>query len=326
MFALLIDTLANRRVWIAALTALAVAGSLFGLGLSFLETDRLAQRMKLVASERERIRARERQKLGERAREGKLRPTPKSYMKQIVEKYSLSKWLGADEVKLKLAMAGFRGPQAEIAFLFFRLVTPIAALGATGLYLFLFLPPTLSVLSRLAILIAAAYLGLKAPEIFLANAIAKRQASMKRAFPDALDLLLICVEAGMSIEQGFRRVALEIGAQSAALAEEFALVTAELSYLLDRRSAYENFSRRTGLEAAKNIATSLIQAEKYGTPLGSALRVVAQEARDQRMMEAEKKAASLPPKLTVPMILFFLPVLFAIILTPAAIQISGHMH
>lgn len=326
MLALIVENLSDRRVWLAVLTGFAVAGSLLSLGLNFIETDRLAQRLKLVASERERIRARERERLSQSNRAGKLRPSSKAYMKEIVEKYSLSEWLNAEHVRLKLAMAGFRGPQAEISFLFFRLVTPIATLGATAIYLFLFAPPSLSALARLAILIGATYLGLKAPEIYLANAIAKRQASMKRAFPDALDLLLICVEAGMSIEQAFRRVALEIGAQSAALAEEFALVTAELSFLLDRRTAYENFSQRAGLEAAKNISTSLIQAEKYGTPLGSALRVVAQEARDQRMMEAEKKAASLPPKLTVPMILFFLPVLFAIILTPAAIQISGRLH
>ena len=146
---------------------------------------------------------------------------------------------------------------------------------------------------------------------------------MRRAFPDALDLLLICVQAGMSIEQGFRRVSQEIGTRSVPLAEEFALTTAELSYLPDRRTAYENFYKRTGLEGVKNISTSLIQAEKYGTPLGSALRVVAQETRDQRMNEAEKKAASLPPKLTLPLMLFFLPVLFVVILTPVWVQVSA---
>jgi tight adherence protein C len=147
---------------------------------------------------------------------------------------------------------------------------------------------------------------------------------MRRAFPDAMDLLLICVESGMSIEPAFRRVSQEIGVRSIPLAEEFALTTAELSYLPDRRAAYDNFYKRTGLDSVKQIVTSLVQAEKYGTPLGAALRVVSQEARDTRMMEAEKKAASLPPKLTVPMIIFFLPVLFAVILTPAIIQISGN--
>ena len=145
---------------------------------------------------------------------------------------------------------------------------------------------------------------------------------MRRAFPDAMDLILICVESGMSIEHAFRKVAGEIGIQSIELAEEFALTTAELSYLPDRRQAYENLGLRTGVEGLRQVSTVLIQAEKYGTPLGQALRVVAQEGRDARLLEAERKAAALPPKLTVPMIVFFLPVLFAVILTPALIQMS----
>ena len=151
----------------------------------------------------------------------------------------------------------------------------------------------------------------------------KRQLSVRRAWPDALDLLLICVESGMGIEGAFRKVSEEIGSQSIPLAEELSLTTAELSYLQDRRKAYKNLSERTGLEGVRAVVTALIQAEKYGTPIGTALRVLAQENRDMRMQEAEKKAAALPPKLTVPMILFFLPVLFAVIITPAAIQVSG---
>jgi tight adherence protein C len=169
--------------------------------------------------------------------------------------------------------------------------------------------------------IAAAFLGVKAPEIFLSNTIKKRQLTIRRSWPDALDLLLICVESGMSIEQAFRRVAQEVGLQCVPLAEELALTTAELSYLSERRLAYENLGNRTGLEAVKSVTTALIQAERYGTPLGQALRVLAQESRDIRMNEAEKKAAALPPKLTVPMILFFLPVLFVVIMTPALIQV-----
>ena len=169
------------------------------------------------------------------------------------------------------------------------------------------------------------YVGVKTPELFLSNIISKRQLSVRKSFPDALDLLLICVESGMSIEHAFRKVATEIGSQSIPLAEELSLTTAELSFLPDRRQAYENLGLRTGLETVRSICTVLIQAERYGTPLGTALRVVSQEARDHRMSEAEKKAASLPPKLTVPMIVFFLPVLFAVIITPAVIQIQA-MH
>src|SRR5215467_7252619 len=164
--------------------------------------------------------------------------------------------------------------------------------------------------------IAATYVGMLLPGLFIKNQIAKRQLSIKRAFPDALDLLLICVESGMSIEAGFKKVSQEIGAQSVALAEEFTLTTAELSYLPDRRQAYENLAKRTDLEGVKAVCVALQQAERYGTPLGQTLRVMAQENRDMRMAEAEKKAAALPPKLTVPMILFFLPVLFIVILGP----------
>ena len=150
----------------------------------------------------------------------------------------------------------------------------------------------------------------------------KRKQSIQLAWPDALDLMLICVESGMSIEAAIRKVADEIGTQSVALAEELILTNAELSYLPERKQAYENLNARTGLESVKSVTQALIQAERYGTPVAHALRVLASESRDMRMNEAEKKAAALPPKLTVPMILFFLPVLFAIILGPAGIQVS----
>ncbi|WP_294535797.1 type II secretion system F family protein [uncultured Rhodoblastus sp.] len=322
MTELLFERIVDSRTLLALLVGFLTIASLIAIGLPLLEGDRLAERMKQVASERERIRAREREKLQAR-NGGNLRHAPKAYMKDIVERFSLSKWLGVKQARSHLAMAGYRGPQAEVGLLFFRLVTPIglSLFGVT--YLFVLLGVELSLPARFGVVLALAFVGLKAPELYLSNTIAKRQQSMRRAFPDAMDLLLICVESGMSIEHAFRRVSQEIGVRSVPLAEEFTLTTAELSYLPDRRTAYDNFYKRTGLEAVKNIVTSLVQAEKYGTPLGAALRVVSQEARDARMMEAEKKAASLPPKLTVPMILFFLPVLFAIILTPAIIQISG---
>jgi tight adherence protein C len=163
------------------------------------------------------------------------------------------------------------------------------------------------------------------PMLFIKNKITRRQLSIRRAFPDALDLLLICVESGMSIETGLKRVAEEIGSQSIPLTEELSLTTAELSYLPDRRQAYENLAKRTNLEGVKSVCMALQQAERYGTPMAQTLRVMAQENRDMRMAEAEKKAAALPPKLTVPMILFFLPVLFVVILGPAAIRVMETM-
>jgi tight adherence protein C len=167
-----------------------------------------------------------------------------------------------------------------------------------------------------------AYAGYYAPSVYIKNLIGKRQLSIRRAWPDALDLLLICVESGMAIETALRKVSEEIGSQSLPLAEELSLTTAELSYLQDRRKAFENLGFRTGLDGVKAVMTSLIQSERYGTPIATALRVLAQENRDMRMAEAEKKAAALPPKLTVPMIVFFLPVLFVVIMTPAFIQVA----
>ena len=160
--------------------------------------------------------------------------------------------------------------------------------------------------------------------MFVENLVQRRQTSIKNAFPDALDMLLICVQSGMSVEAAFGKVSSEIGAQSLELAEELSLTTAELSYLQDRRQAFENLGKRTGIPGIKSVATALIQAERYGTPVGQALRVMAKENRDMRMSEAEKKAAALPPKLTVPMIIFFLPVLFVVILGPAIIQVFNY--
>ena len=305
----------------AALVAVATFATILTVALPLVSTDKLDKRMRSVATERERIRAREREKLNAGAKG--LRYEQKAYMKRIVERFNLKSWLGTEKSKDQMLMAGYRGAQAEVAFLFFRLVSPTSFLVLGAIYIFLIANFSWPFTMKIAAVFGCAYLGIKAPEIFLSNTIKKRQQSVSRAFPDAMDLLLICVESGMSIEQAFRKVSQEIGLQSIPLAEELTLTTAELSYLPERRAAYENLAKRTGVESIKQIVTVLTQAEKYGTPLGHALRVLGQESRDARLLLAEQKAAALPPKLTVPMIIFFLPVLFAVIMTPAIIQISG---
>ncbi len=322
MFDLLIARLKDGQFMFALTVAIAAAATAVTLALPLLEADTLRRRMKQVGEERERLRAKERERLA-KAQRVTLRQEPKAFMKNIVDQFKLGDWLGTDTAKAKLAMAGYRGPQAEIAFLFFRMVAPIGFFVATTVYVFLINDFGQTAGVRALISVIGAYIGIKAPELFIQNVIQKRQISIKRAWPDAMDLMLICVESGMSIEQAFRRVSQEVGSQSVALAEELTLTTAELSYLSDRRLAFENFGARTGLETVKSVCTALIQAERYGTPVGTALRVLAQESRDQRMNEAEKKAAALPPKLTVPMILFFLPVLFVVILMPAVIEVYG---
>jgi tight adherence protein C len=290
------------------------------LAMPLLANDGLGRRMKAVAVERERIRQRERERL---AREQKvtLRQSPKQYMQTVVDRFNLAKWVGQEEARIKLVQAGYRGQAPYIAFLFFRMVTPIALALGVAAYLFMFGDVEQPPLVKVGLCIAAAYVGMQLPYLFLKNQIQRRQQSIRRAFPDALDLLLICVESGMSIEAAFRRVSQEVGSQSIALAEELTLTTAELSYLQDRRQAYENLARRTDLDAVKAVCMALQQSERYGTPMGQTLRVLSQESRDMRMSEAEKRAAGLPPKLTVPMILFFLPVLFIVILGPAVIQV-----
>jgi tight adherence protein C len=303
------------------LAALAAAATVVTLAMPLVEGDGLNKRMKAVALERDKIRARERERMTKGQQKAVLRVEPKAYMRNVVDRFKLGDWLGTETAKRSLMMAGFRGQQSEITFLFFRLVMPLALLVLSSFYLFVVNDFGQPLAVRIGMMIAATFLGVKSPELFLSNITSKRQLSIRRAWPDALDLMLICVESGMSIEQAFRRVAAEIGTQSIPLAEELTLATAELSYLQERRQAYENLANRTGLEQVKGVTTALVQAERYGTPLGTALRVLSQESRDQRMNAAEKKAAALPPKLTVPMILFFLPVLFVVILTPAAIQV-----
>jgi tight adherence protein C len=252
-----------------------------------------------------------------------LRPTARQSVQQMVERFNLGKWVGQEEARETLIQAGYRGQGPYMTFLVARMLTPIIMTLLAIFYLFglgvLNQPPMI----KMGLVLGAAFLGMQMPKIYLRNVISKRQLSIKRAFPDALDLLLICVESGMSVEAAFRRVSDEIGTQSVALAEELMLTTAELSYLQERRLAYENLQKRVPLEGVKAVCISLQQAERYGTPIGSSLRVMSQENRDMRMMEAEKKAASLPPKLTVPMILFFLPVLFVVIMGPAVIQVMA---
>jgi tight adherence protein C len=321
MVEFLVAKLHDVRFMTMLLAAIAASATVYTLVMPLFAGEGLSKRMKAVASERERIRQRERDRLN-KSEKVTLRQTPKQIVSKVVEDFNLTKWLAQEAARDKLVMAGYRGQAPYITFLFARMVAPIVLFVGAVIYVFLIAHMDRPLPIKIGICVGAAYLGLQAPMLFLKNAISKRQLSIKRAFPDALDLLLICIESGMSVEMAFRKVATEIVGQSIALSEEFTLTTAELSYLQDRKVAYENLARRTGLEGVKSVCLALQQAERYGTPLGQSLRVMAQENRDMRMNEAEKKAAALPPKLTVPMILFFLPVLFVVILGPTGIKIS----
>jgi tight adherence protein C len=302
--------------------AVAAGATVLTLAMPLVARDTLGSRMKAVAFEREKIRQRERERLAQ-GNKIALRQSPRAYMKTVVENFNLSRWVGQEQARAMLVKAGYRGQAPYVTYLFFRMVMPIAMLLLALSYVFVIVKLDQPPLIKVGIAIGAAYFGMLSPNLYLRNRIQRRQTSIKRAFPDALDLLLICIESGMSVEAAFQRVSEEVGAQSIELAEELTLTTAELSYLPDRRVAYENLAKRVGLEGVKAVCLALQQAERYGTPLGTTMRVLAQENRDMRMSEAEKKAAALPPKLTVPMILFFLPVLFIVILGPAAIKVMA---
>lgn len=283
--------------------------------------DNLNSRMKSVALEREQLRVRERTRMADEKNQVKraMRNEPTAVVKSFVDKLNLRTALADEQTTASLVQAGFRGQSPLFIFLASRAALPVLFFGATMFYLFFIAENDYTNMQRTLGSLLSAGLGFYLPILVVNNIKSKRQLSITMAWPDALDLCLICVESGMSIEASFRRVATEIGGQSIALAEELMLTTSELSFLQERRMAYENLTQRTGLETVKNVTLALVQAEKYGTPLSSALRVLSQENRDQRMAKAEKKAASLPPKLTVPMMVCFLPVLFCVILGPAAI-------
>jgi tight adherence protein C len=308
---------------VMVLAAIAAFATITSFVLPLLSGDRLGSRMKYVAGERERLRAQHIAHLAKGSYRGKLRPEPKTFMKKVVERLNLRKALETDATRDRLKMAGLRSQASVVVFLFFRAILPIATFGLTFFYLVFLNTYHLKPLMNLGLSIVGAYVGFYLPNIFVSNLIARRKKSINRVFPDALDLLLICVQAGMSVEAAMNKVASEIGSRSLELAEEFSVTTAELSYLAERRQAYENLGRRTGLAVVRAVGTSLIQAERYGTAIGQALRVLAKETREMRMAAAEKKAAALGPKLTVPMILFFLPVLFVVIMGPAVIQVMA---
>jgi tight adherence protein C len=304
------------------LAAVAAFATVLTIALPVLSRDQMSKRMKVMAVERDKMRSSRIAELKSKDGQGRLRQTQKGFMQQFVDMLNLRQSFDTEELRNKLKMAGYRGNSAIYTYAFFRLVLPVVVTIIALIYLFLLAknlpyPPIIKFLMALG----GGFLGYYLPNMFLENIVQRRQQSIKNVFPDALDMLLICVQSGMSVEAAFGKVSKEVSSQSLELAEEFSLTTAELSYLQERRMAYENLGKRTGIAGIKAVATALIQAERYGTPVGQALRVMAKENRDMRMLEAEKKAAALPPKLTVPMIIFFLPVLFVVILGPAIIQV-----
>lgn len=314
------ESLALFRTAGSVVITLLFIASFWIVVVPMLEGDKRKKRMESVAAAREGMR---KTRLDTLQNEARLRADGKGVAKNLVDRFSLEKLLEASDLKDKMAQAGLRGQKPIYVFYMSRLVLPLGML-AFGLIAFVILNlPGWDFTQRIAGTMGLVVFGYYLPSLLVKNIAKKRLASIMPVFPDALDLLLICVESGMSVELAFARVAEEMGDSSVELAEEFSLTTAELSYLTSRRLAYENLARRNNHPGIRAVATALVQAERYGTPLGDTLRTMANENRQLRVMQAEKKAASLPAKLTVPMILFFLPVLFIVILTPAAMRMSA---
>lgn len=297
--------------------------TVIGLALPWLQPDLFAARLKAIRERRAEL-TRQRQQRLDQSRAG-IRLTLASgrvaLMRRILEALRLRNMAEQPELRKKLVRAGWRGQAPLIIFTFLRLTLPLGFAGFAALLLLgsanVQAPPALI----LPICFGAGLIGFYLPSVLLTNAITRRQQDIQRKFPDGLDLTVICVEAGLSLEAALARVGEELGAEAPALCEELALTNAELAFLSDRRQALENLAERTGTQSIRSLVTSLVQSERYGTPLAAALRVVSQESRDARMAKAEEKAASLPAKLTVPMVSFFLPVLFMVLIGPTIIQV-----
>jgi tight adherence protein C len=302
---------------IVAMTAISTFLVIFAVWRTLLMRDPMAPRLKALARRRQGLRE---EMLATRKRSGELRADHVNFMRSVIDRFSLMRSSITDQATLKLENAGWRSRDALIAYVFFKFVLPIAAgLGALAFFHGLNpydMEPMVRTLSSLVVVVLMAY----APDIYIKNATDKRRTAMQKALPDALDLMVICAEAGLSLDAALARVSREIGPAHPELADELGLTSVELGFLPERAKALENLARRSGLSSVRGLVNTLMQTEKYGTPLSNSLRVLSAEFRNERMLKAEAKAARLPAILTVPMIVFIMPALFVVLLGPAIIR------
>lgn len=313
--------LASPETAFAAVVGLATFVCLLALWWALLDRNPAAARARMLQERRQELLAAAVGRFAPRRR----RPSTRTLLERLAGELKLAR-SGVDErLRDRLAQAGLRSPQARPAFLLAKLVAPIAA-GLVALVLVYGsnlagkAPAT-----RLLVLVGAVLAGFYLPELYLTNRIAKRRQALQRSLPDGLDLLVVCAEAGLSLDAALNRVAEEMGASCPELAEEFGLTAVELNFLPERRQALLNLGRRVDLPAMRGVVNTLIQTEKYGTPLSQSLRVLSAEFRDQRMLKAEEKAARLPATLTVPMIVFILPTLFIVLMGPAILDVYDNL-
>ena len=313
------STLFESETIILLLSAIVAFASVMAFVLPFIKRNKGDARRRQIAERRNELSREQREELvRKRSRERPLARV--NMMKQLLERFNLSRLAASPELRRKLMIAGYRQQSTVLTFIFLRFGLALGFLVLAILFFLLDKDSELTGTVRSGIVFIAGLVGFYLPALLVKSITQKRQDEMRLAFPDAVDLLVICVQAGLSIEAAFARVTEEIASTSEALSQEISLTAAELAFLGDRHKAYANFAERTGLEGAKSLGTALSQADKYGTPVGTALKVLSEESRNERMSRAETKAASLPAQLTVPMILFFLPVLFIVIIGPAVLQ------
>ncbi|WP_251567024.1 type II secretion system F family protein [Erythrobacter sp. 3-20A1M] len=305
------------------LAAIAALSVLFAVYTAMSVKNPMAKRLRALNARRDELKsgivkstARKRQSLVKRTNQTEL-------VRERLEKMKVLQQSQLKDIRQKLAHAGYRNPELAFFVIGARMVVPITL----GLLVFFVVYlgnsfPEWGDFKRFATFAAAVGIGYKAPEIFLKNKATKRTAEIRKGLPDALDLLVICAEAGLTVDAAFGRVARELGSAYPELGEEFTLTSIELSFLSERKQAFDNLAYRVNLESVRGVVTTMIQTERYGTPLASALRVLSAEFRNERMMRAEEKAARLPAIMTIPLILFILPVLFIVILGPAACSIA----
>jgi tight adherence protein C len=312
--------------WVATMLAIvAVFAMIFALYTVMTVRDPMAGRVKALNERREQLKAGIVATSGKRRAKLNQKNETTDKMRSFLSSLKVLQESQLKTAQLQLVQAGYRSRDLPVTVIFARMLLPIIIGGGVLIAVYGFgWKEDWTPLKRF-MLIAASLIGsYKAPDIFLSNKITKRTKEIQKGLPDALDLLVICAEAGLTVDAAFHRVARELGKAYPELGDEFALTAIELGFLSERRQAFENLAGRVKLDAVKGVVTTMIQTEKYGTPLASALRVLSAEFRNDRMMRAEEKAARLPAIMTVPLILFILPVLFVVILGPAACAISDN--
>ncbi len=314
-----IDVLMVATV-LAAVATLAVLVAIYA---ATTVRDPMAKRVKALNERREQLKAGIVASTSKRRRKITNRNEAADKVRTVLASFRMLQDEQVEKAQQKLLQAGIRSKDLAFVVIFARFIMPLVfgTIAVVGVYLLDWFPDWSSFKKYGAV--ASTLIGAyKAPDIWLKNKITKRTAAIRKGLPDALDLLVICAEAGLTVDAAFSRVSRELGRAYPELGDEFALTSIELGFLTDRRSAFENLANRIDLESIRGVVTTMIQTEKYGTPLASALRVLSAEFRNERMMRAEEKAARLPAIMTVPLILFILPVLFIVILGPAACSIS----